>query len=295
MKNMPLIFDQLVNEPPLEPDMPRIRPLLFQAKHFVLDPQACAFVSKLSNDKALMDELREFALPPFDKLALTHIYGAGHEGYPAAAFDGQKQGYQSLTLWDRGEWKFWVARHDGSQLAAIPGWCVNQPDGLVTNARAVELEAKKPGSSMEDVARILGSLAAHRTIIDAFFLLMLQPKHYQVNFNDPRRSLHRGKTVRFFARSEIKIDLTDVATFRRGFYSGARGAPRWHEVRAHFVHFGGDRSHVHVWDPIASDDGKHRWGCACGRRRVERRYPEGRGDAAKGFVRQSYSITASRS
>lgn len=289
-KNLPLIFDTLANGGLLPEDVRRVRPLLFQAKHFVLDEQACNFVSRLSNDRFLMKKLREFAIPPFEKMALTHIYGPDVEGVRHMHMDEARGAYQSLTLWDRGEWKTWVARADGSDLAAIPGWNVNNPDGSVSNAEALAREEAAGRGSAE---RVLASLAVHRTIIDAFFLLMLQPKHIQINFNEPRRSFHQGKPVRYFARSEIKIDLTDVQKFKRGFYSGAHGSPRWHEVRAHFVHIGGDRACTHAWEPVESEDGRKRWLCSCGRKRIERRYPNGRGDASKGFVRQQYAITAS--
>jgi hypothetical protein len=284
------IFDTLVNDMPRSIDgQARIRGMLFQARHFVLDPAACAFISNLASDDGLLDELREFALPPYDKLAITHHYGAEDQRtFPRASFDGRPAAFQSLTLWDHGVWKLFVAHEDGSSLATIPGWSTNVSGGMVINA-----EAMAQGSNPDDVARTLGSLAEHRKIIDAFFLLMIQTKAYQVVFGEARRTLHKGKQVKFFARSEIKINLTDPKELRRAFRTGTHASPRWHEVRRHFVHRGGDRACTHAWTALESEDGRQRWACDhCERRRTERYYPNGRGDAAKGFVRQTYSITA---
>ena len=288
-----MIFDDLVNGPGVELDDWRtVRPLLFQAKHFVLDPDACAFITRLSSDEDLIGELREFAVPPFDKIAMSHVYGPDHAGWPQASFDGRRASFQSLTLWDHGRWKLYVAHEDGSSLAAIPGWTTNLPDGYVENTWATEAQ---PGEDAADhyqrAARVLGSLKMHRLLIDAFFLLMAQPKHYNVHFNEARRSFSRGKPVKYFARSEIKIALSDVAVLRRAFRTGTHATPRRHEVRRHFIHRGGERACIHDWQPLELEDGKKRWECACGRRRIERG-PFERGDAGKGFVRQHYSITA---
>lgn len=283
-KTHPLIFDTLVNDMPAAIEgASRIRPLLFQTRHFVLDSDACQFLTRLASEDGLLAELREFAIPPFDKLAISHRYGKEHVGYPTATFGTDPAEFQSLTLWDHGEWKLFVAAADGSSLAAVPGWTYNLPHGAVANDKALE---------RGDAEKVLGSLALHRTLIDAFFLILARPGSYQVNFNEARRTLRKGKPVKFFARSEIKIDLTDVKTFRRGFYTGARAPSRRHEVRRHFTHFGGDRAHSHAWEPLDSEDGRKRWLCSCGRRRVERG-PFGRGDANRGYVHQHYAITAS--
>lgn len=281
----PTIFDTLVNDMPSSIDgQQRIRGMLFRARHFVLDPAASQFVSKMAGDADLLQELREFAIPPFETIAISHFYGPEHDGYPKATFGERKAAFQSLTLWDRGEWKMFVAHEDGSSLACIPGWARNLPHGGVENPAI-------PHDEHRD--RVIGSLALHRTIIDAFFLLLVQPKLYQVNMSEARKTLSKGRPVKFFARSEITIDLTGPAELRRAFRTGTHATPRWHEVRAHYVHRGGDRACTHAWTPVDSEDGKKRWTCDhCERRRTERAYPNGRGDAGKGFVQQKYAITA---
>lgn len=134
------------------------------------------------------------------------------------------------------------------------------------------------------------ALWQHRLLLDAFFLVMAQPKSYQISFSEGRRTMHRGRPVRYYARSVIKIDLTEAKEFRRHYLTGSRSSPRLHQVRRHFRHYGGERGCIHDWVPVEGQE--KRWTCAgCGRRRVALG-PFERGDANKGFVYQSYEITA---
>ena len=283
------ILDILSVDPPDAPDMKRIQQTLIRAKHFALDVDAYRHVAALAEDKALIDELAEFALPPFDVFSFSHI-NDGSLTYPRAAFDGEGQGHQSLTIWDHGKFKLMVARADGSSLAIIPGWVEVSPSGAVT----MDPAALDAGENRDNIDKVIGSMRLHFRLLQVFFLILASPKAHTITFREGRRTIRKGRPVRYFARSEIKIDLTAPAEIRRAFVTGDRGSPRWHEVRRHFVHFGGSPSCIHAWSALpVADDGKKRWVCdRCERRRCERFYPNGRGDAGKGFVRQSYAITA---
>lgn len=274
-----LIIDRLARDMPAEiADPSRVKSVLYRAKHFVMDEEASGFVARMATTHvSLLNELREFAIPPFDTMAITHRYGIEPNDLVS---------FQSLTLWDQGEFKLLVLDEASGRLAVIPGWAnVSREDF------AIRMDRDLLGSDPE---KVLGNVRQHYLMIEAFFLLMAQPQHYQINFNKARKHIDRGRVVNFYARSEIKLNLTGVPQFRRGFYTGARGSPRRHDVRRHFRHYGGLRTGcIHEWEPVEREDGKHRWQCGCGRLRVETG-PFGRGDANKGFVRQSYAVTADR-
>lgn len=264
-----MLADLLQRElPPGIDETSRTKAAMYRARHFVLDVAAANFCRVLAEQhKPLVDELAEFALPPHDTMAIS---AGWHD-------------VETFTLWDQGAWRLFLKRNGpGEVTAVIPGWTTIDAEGHCQNAAVVE----KMGDS-------LPRLDIHMDFVRAFFLLLARPTAYQATFGEARTSIAGGKRVRYMARSDIRLSLTDVAAFRRGFYDGSRGAPRRHEVRRHFMHVGGIRTCIHAWEPIEpTATGKKRWQCAhCERRRIERG-PFERGDANKGFVMQRYTVTA---
>lgn len=265
------LAERLVADLPREvDDRARVKAALYHARHFALDREAVSFATQLLEDhRPLLEELREFALPPFDRMAVSSVQ----------TMTGSAP-IETLTLWDRGEWKLFLQRADGSSFTSLPGWTRAAGDGVANDHPSVDGQP-----------RAIESALTHHRFLECVFLLLAQPRAYQVNFTESRTAVRGGKRVRFMAQSDIRLALSNVREFRKGFYDGSRGAPRRHEVRRHFTHRGGDRAHVHQWEPLDLEDGKKRWLCACGRRRAERG-PFERGDAAKGFVQQKWSVTA---
>lgn len=261
-----MLADELQRQLPANcDDAGRVRAAFYRARHFVLDDAAAEFCRLLAEAHLpLLEELREFAIPPHDTMGIS-----------ATRID-----IETFTLWDHGAWRLFLTR-PGTVASVVPGWTSDGADGRCIN----------PHHNMKDEA--LPRLEVHRDFIHALFLLLAQPRAYQATFGEARTSIAGGKRVRYMARSDIRLCLTDVPTFRRGFYDGSRGAPRRHEVRRHFMHLGGIRTCIHDWQPIeATAKGKKRWACShCERRRIERG-PFERGDANKGFVMQRYTVTA---
>lgn len=75
-----LLIDEFAYElPPSIGDAGRVRGLLFRAKHFVLDPSASRFLRELGEvERDLVQQLNEFALPPFDVMAITNLFDDGY-------------------------------------------------------------------------------------------------------------------------------------------------------------------------------------------------------------------------
>ncbi len=272
-----MIVDDLKLELPRGGDDPKgVRAALFRAKHFLLGEEGSLFVKRLIDEhRDLRADLVEFALPPFDYMALT-VKHYRHAEFP--------DGLETMHLWAKGRYRLYVrGRRIGENEigdAHIPGWTSVDSDGRLHNT-VIE------GRPYRD--EVYKRLRTDHDVLMMIFLLLAQPRTYQVKFSEGSTGVRKGKIVRYMATSEIIINLRSPAQFRRLWADGSRGSPRRHEVRRHWWHFGGDRGHEHDWELVDTDPRKYV--CACGRIRRERG-PFERGDAGKGFVTQRYKLVA---
>lgn len=97
---------------------------------------------------------------------------------------------------------------------------------------------------------------------------------------------HSVITVRMGAPSHRLLDRPPNAD---------RHSPRWHEVMGHFCHDRRARtaacSHADESGPLWTEYAPRKWEClACGGKRWWREYPNGRGDAARGFSSHHHAI-----
>jgi len=135
----------------------------------------------------------------------------------------------------------------------------------------------------------LGSAGDLRNII-AILLMINQPAKIIQTREVPRqRGLVKGKSVAYYGHSEIDIDLDRrkrVSILTKPKRGQANWQLRWHEVRGHFVHnHTNGTDHAHEWEEIAP----RKWKCqveGCKATRTWREYPEGKGTAEKGFIKQ---------
>lgn len=240
----------------------------YQAKHFELDDEAAYRLQKMSQETALIQSLREFAIPPFPKMTFELVMKLTNKGdvqYTSALFfiDG-----------DKWAWIYRDVDEDGH-----PGFF---------------LEAGNPVSTRPNVSKVLEAqqLFIGANIIHSFCLIM-QAKRVHTLVEIPKgRRLIKGKSVPYYARNEITIDLNPTRGLKRIIASGARGSPRRHGVMGHFIHRGGQKHGcIHAWEPVEREDGLKRWTCThCDRKRTWRANFE-RGDAGKGYVMQKYKVT----
>lgn len=242
---------------------------LFQAKHFVLDAEAATRVYRLNRQRELLSELREFAIPPFPKM--TFEMQTFHEK------DGE---------WTISPSIFCIDRENGQDCIA---WLYVDP----LDNRGLWLQAANPIIMRQHEGMTLDpkSIFDARDLVDCFVLMLLAKRTTTVVDHAKRTSLHKGKRVTFYARSEITIALDPIRGLKRAVQDGSRGSPRRHGVLGHFTHRGGQKyGCTHDWEPVEKEDGKKRWECThCGRKRTWRAAFE-RGDASKGYVRQSYKV-----
>lgn len=233
---------------------------LFQAKHFVLDTEASVRVYQMNRQRELLAELREFAIPPFEKM--TFEMQTFHQGS-----DGVRTMTQSL---------FCV---DGASRA----WFYEQDGGLWV--QAADHVRVSDGLTLDPV-----SLFNARDLTDCFILLLLAKRTTTTVEHSKRTGLRKGKRVQYYARSEITIQLDPLPGIKKAVSDGSRAPYRRHEVHGHFVHRGGDKHCVHAWEPVQWPDGKQRWECtSCGRKRTWKKAYE-RGDASRGWVRSKYKV-----
>lgn len=135
----------------------------------------------------------------------------------------------------------------------------------------------------------VGSAGEIRNII-AILLMINQPAKIIQTREVPRqRGLVKGKSIAYYGYSEIDIDLDRrrrISILTKPRRGQANWQLRWHEVRGHFVHnHAKQANHAHDWE----EDTPRKWKCqiaGCKATRTWREYPEGKGTAEKGFVRQ---------
>jgi hypothetical protein len=246
---------------------PIARNVAINGKPFVLGRDASRYVREFAvNHAALIDELAEFALAPFDRMSVSCAFGLD-TGL-----------IETLHLWDEGDYRLVIRQ--GEKCGAIPGW--NRIDEGHVNNTAL--------GHFPDEAEALDKLNIDRRVLLAVFLLLGQPSTYRiVDQAAPRSTFRKGKIIRFMASSEIVLNLTKSTALRAMYRAQHRErlAARRHEVRRHWWHFGGDKGCEHDWQPDAIQP--RRYSCSCGRIRRERG-PFERGDAGRGFLLQSYKV-----
>lgn len=239
----------------------------FQAKHFVLDAEAAKRLIGAYKQRNLLRQLREFAIPPFEKMTISLPMENRHE----------KMTVENLLVLDYS---------DGQHNIA---WLY---DNMASQDRTPGLYLEAASPMQKHRERVEQSqVDALQDMLDAFILILLGKRTTTVVEHPTKTMLRKGKRVRFYARSEITIDLNPMRGIKRIVASGERGSPRRHGVMGHFTHRGG-RKHgcTHAWEPVEREDGKKRWECKhCGRLRTWKAAFE-RGDAGKGWVRQSYKV-----
>lgn len=260
----------------------RVRALLHQGNHMVLNDAAAAFVvDMVGNHGALIGELREFARSPFERMTIT---------LPTrAAGDADRE---TLLLIDGVEFALILRNTATGAVVPIPGWYLSvENEGEDHKSRTLV----RTDDAIPKDATTTKMIATYSMARDAIFLLLNQ-KH-GVHVSEPtmtRKGMSRGKTLTFYGRSTVSVSLHAAEELHRHFATMTRTTPRRHAVRGHFVHRGGDRDCEHQWEklvdrPAAAGDA---WICtACDRKRSWRRDFE-RGDASKGYVTQTWKVTA---
>lgn len=234
------------------------------AKRYTLDPDGFIYVDQMASDhRDLIDELDEFAIPPFERIMIESPAPPDMSAAVIAALDPP---LAHLWMQSRDQVSHWAAMRNGT-------WTETITSGPEVGAAATE--------------RI-------HYFLKAFYLILHSRRAVVISEVPRRRAISRGRSVVYQAHTKITIDLSAPRITRRSFGTGTHASPRRHEVAGHFVHRGGDQYCTHTWMPrtLEPPDDIPRWECAaCGRRRTWRKAFE-RGDAGKGWVRQSYEITA---
>jgi hypothetical protein len=162
-----------------------------------------------------------------------------------------------------------------------------------TLARATEAQLKVGNSlyvgAAGDLRNILGILLA-----------MNQPTKYLRTSDVPHRRKMTAKGPRvYMAHSVIEFDLNKKPIrqlLRRNMEKGTHASPRWHQVKGHFCHDSkgrGETGCIHDGGLAWVELEPRKWECQeCGGKRWWREYPEGRGDAAIGFVQSQHLVKA---
>lgn len=233
------------------------------AKLFTLDNEASEYLHYFVTDnKDWLKDHIEFALLPYPKMIVQSDEGDG--------------------MWTVG-----VIR-DKFDTPNFVSYSYTEDDGNI-NYIATDIH---PDELPTDEHRVACSMLWARML--AFVLLLNGKRVHTIADSPMRKTLHRGRPVRYFANSLVRIDLTTPAQLRRAIATGTHATPRRHQVMGHFVHRGGQRDCAHPWQAVTRDpdDDIPRWECPdCGRKRTWRKAFE-RGDAGKGFVHQKYEVTA---
>lgn len=246
----------------------KARDVAINGRAFTVGRQACLWLRHLAEDSQLIDQLRRFALAPFDTFTVSYTFPPNENLGEIGV----------LQIFSHGRYRTLVSQ--GGKTIVVPGWTWH--DGWRIRNETLE--------KMGDADSILEKAALDHNLLVAFCLIMAQPTSHIVHMGEPKRSrMAAGRLVKFMASSEIVIRLDKPAQLRRLFHTGTHASPRRHEVRRHWWHFGGERNHVHTWEREDDGSGPMKFVCSCGRIRRERG-PFERGDAGKGFVAQRYAL-----
>lgn len=139
-----------------------------------------------------------------------------------------------------------------------------------------------------DLERTIVTRGEVATVI-GLLLAINQPPAITTLSDVPRvRGIAKGKPVQYFGHTQVDIVLGQEPRVLRHEHIGTHASPRWHEVRGHWVHRGGERGCIHDWQQL--DDHNHYVCSVCGRKRTWRVYADGRGDAGKGYIHQQRRI-----
>ncbi len=232
-----------------------------RAKKFVLTPEAFLRLDELAEGD-LLDELVEFALPPFT----DYIIESTRDQFDTPALDAV--GLPRAMLWAVHDDKLGVIQQESDR-------------GFDISLATATVDEPHPRWTKN-----------HRLVL-AFNLLMQSGSCQTLEDKPHSRGLSGNRPTVYMAHSIVTIDLAKPKNLRRHFHSGTHATPRRHEVMGHFIHRGGQRDCIHEWQRIREDELTPRWECTqCERKRTWRAAFE-RGDAGKGFVRQTYEVIRS--
>lgn len=276
----------------------QVRQTLFRSQHFALGLDASQDFLSLTSDRFrdLRDELAGFAPHPFERYTFT--FWVGEEGGAMV---------ECLCI---------VQPHpdDGTPLAAMSmmRWgdrdTINHATAMMSREDALGKLPETDSDPTLEYHRDL-SMTAWR-FVDVFRLLMARRQGVMVNQGGaPRSAMRKGKRVHFYSSSQITIDLDAVKERKVATHNGHGKSPSAYQYRAHLCHSGGRTGCDHfwveiggrmdannVWQPDAEYPRQNAtWECYhCGRHRWHRRAGQ-RGDASKGFVKQTYRVVKGES
>lgn len=145
---------------------------------------------------------------------------------------------------------------------------------------------------------LFGAAGDLRNILGLLLMLNQPAKYLRTHDTKTKRSLSSKGPKVYMAHSTIELTMNRKPIrqlLTRNKEHGTHASPRWHEVRGHFCQ-----------DKTARESGCHhgggdwwveyepkKWECLeCGGKRWWREFPNGRGDASRGFVQSQHKVKA---